>query len=356
MQIESVCLKISKKSGEKALILARNLNVVNSELEIHRDEESIYVPLARPLSAEELEIFEQRLANYSVSHHVFSERKKRETSIIELLKAKIPQNLLANVPHAIDFVGDIAIIEISSELGKYQNVIGETILEANPNVRTVLAKAGVISGTYRLREFTVIAGELKTETLHREYGCQYHIDVAKAYFSPRLSFEHSRVASLAKENEIIVDLFAGVGPFAIQIAKTHKNVDVYAVDVNPYAIEFLKKNIRSNRVDEKVHSILGDARQTVKDRLSGVADRVVMNLPETALQFVDVACAAIKKTGGIAHFYAFANVQSPMEAVSLQFRDAVANSGRKVERILISRYVRATAPYEWQVVLDAQIR
>jgi len=356
MQVESECIKIPKKLGEKTLVLARNLNVVNNELEIHRDRDSIYVPLARPLSAEELKMFGQQLTSFIVSRHVFSERKKKEASIIELLKNKIPKNLLASAPHAIDFVGDIAIVEIPSELCKYQNLIGKTILEANSNVRTVLAKAGIVSGTYRLREFAIIAGEPKTETIHKEYGCQYHVDVAKAYFSPRLSFEHNRVSNLVKENEVIVDLFAGVGPFAIQIAKTHKNVDVYAVDVNPRAIEFLKKNIRSNRVDEKVHPILGDARQVVKDRLSGVADRVIMNLPETAAEFVDVACAAMKKKGGIVHFYAFANVQNPMEAVGLQFKEAVANSGRKVVKTLFSRHVRETAPYEWQMVLDARIR
>jgi len=255
----------------------------------------------------------------------------------------------------MDFVGDIAIIEIPTELNAHKNVIGEAVLKAHKNVRTVLAKAGAVSGTYRLREFSIIAGEPKTETIHKEYGCQYYVDLAEAYFSPRLSHEHDRVASLVKEDETVVDLFAGVGPFAILIAKTHEKVKVYAIDVNPQAVEFLKKNVRLNRGEGKVHSILGDAKQIVKQRLSGVADRVIMNLPEKAIEFVGAACEAIKPTGGIVHFYSFVDSSNTLENVKLHFIDAVEKSGRKVGKILFSRFVRATAPYEWQAVLDAKI-
>jgi tRNA (guanine37-N1)-methyltransferase len=95
-----------------------------------------------------------------------------------------------------------------------------------------LTKAGDISGTYRIRDYTFIAGEHKTQTIHREFGCQFHVDIAKAYFSPRLSHEHQRVASLVQSCETVVDLFAGVGPFSVMIAKKNPNVKVYAVDLN----------------------------------------------------------------------------------------------------------------------------
>jgi tRNA (guanine37-N1)-methyltransferase len=212
-----------------------------------------------------------------------------------------------------------------------------------------------VGGTYRLREFTVIAGEPRTETVHKEYGCQYYVDVAKAFFSPRLSFEHHRVASLVDNGETVVDLFAGVGPFSIQIAKNHQNVNIYAVDVNPDAVEYLKKNIRTNRVTGRVHPILGDARQVVESKLIGVADRAIMNLPEKAIQFVDVACRAIKPSGGTVHFYSFINKPDSLESLKVRLADAVKKSGKTVEKTLFSRIVRETAPYEWQAVLDVRI-
>jgi len=355
MPKKSICIKIPKIYGEKAIVLANKLKIVDGELEIERNKNVIYIPLTRQPSANELSKLEKQIPDCKFLTHPFPERKKQVKTFAELLVDKLSPHLLASLPRSIDLVGDIAIIEIPSELDAYKRIIGEAIFETHKNVRTVLAKAGVVSGTYRLREFSVIAGKPKTETTHKEHGCQYYVDLAKAYFSPRLSYEHKRVASLIKEGETVVDLFAGVGPFAIQIAKTHENVKVYAIDVNPNAVEFLKRNVRLNRVEGKVHPILGDAKQVVKERLVGVGDRVIMNLPEKAIEFVDAACKALKPEGGIVHFYSFVSVSDSLENVTLRFTETVERCGRRMEKILFSRCVRAIAPYEYQVVLDAEI-
>jgi len=355
MPKESRCVKVPKIHGEKAIILANKLEIIKKELEIQRNKNFLYIPLIRQPSKSELETLKEQVPDCEILTYTFPERKKRAKTFAELLEDKLSPHLLASLPRSTDFVGDITIIEIPPELDAYKRIIGEAILETHKNVRTVLAKAGAISGTYRLREFSVIAGEPKTETIHREHGCQYYVDLAKAYFSPRLSYEHKRVASLIEEGETVIDLFAGMGPFAIQIAKTHENVEVYAIDVNPNAVEFLKRNIRLNRVEGKVHPILGDATQVVKERLSGVADRVIMNLPEKAIEFVEAACTTIKSTGGIVHFYSFVSASDSLENVKLRFIEAVEQCGRKVEKIFFSRLVRATAPYKWQAVIDAKI-
>jgi tRNA (guanine37-N1)-methyltransferase len=261
---------------------------------------------------------------------------------------------LAVLPHSADIVGDIAVIEIPQKLESHKALIGKAVLKAYKNVKTVLAKASVVSGVYRLREFETIAGENRTVTLHKEHGCQYCVDVAKAYFSPRLSYEHNRVASLVNEGETVADLFAGVGPFAVLIGKTHKTVKVYAVDMNPDAVEFLERNTRLNRVENRVYPILGDARQVVEQRLYGVADRVIMNLPEKAIEFVDAACKALKPEGGVIHFYGFVDASNSVENLQTQFVKAVEKYDRKVVSVS-SKLVRATAPYEWQTVMDAKI-
>jgi tRNA G37 N-methylase Trm5 len=132
----------------------------------------------------------------------------------------------------------------------------------------------------------------------------------QSLFSPRFSFEHYRVASLVRTGETVLDMFAGVGPFAVQIAKRLKNVKVYAVDANPYAVEFLKKDIRLNRVEGKVIPILGNSEEVVDQKLSGMADRVIMNLPKQAAKFICAACRAMKPSGGIIHFYGFLKAQT----------------------------------------------
>lgn len=356
MHKKAVCVKVLKIHGEKAIILLDKLKIANKELKIQRVNDFIYIPLIHQPSKNELEKLKRQVPEFVVSAYAFLEKKKRKATLTELLEDKLQPHLLASLPRAIDFVGDIAIIEIPPELEPHKAFIGEAILKLHKNVQTVLAKAGAVSGVYRLREFNVIAGKPKTDTVHKEYGCRYHVDLARVYFSPRLSNEHNRVASLVKEGETVVDLFAGVGPFSILIAKRHENVKVYAVDMNPHAVELLKKNIRLNKVYEKVYSLLGDAKQIVKRRLSGVADRVIMNLPERAVEFVDAACRAVKPTGGTIHFYSFASASNTLEDIKLRFIEAVEKSGRKVEKPLSSRFVRATAPYEWQIALDAEIR
>lgn len=355
MPKESICLKTPKINGEKIITLASKLKILNKELEIQRDSSYIYLPLTRNLSQDEMEALKKQVSNIEVLTRIFPERKKYITTYFDLLEDRLPPYLLASLPKAIDFIGDIAVIEVPPELEAYKTDIGHAIIKAHKNVRTVLAKAGAIAGTYRLREFTIIAGEPKTETIHKEHGCKYYVDLAKAYFSPRLSYEHSRVSSMVKNGETVIDMFAGVGPFSILIAKIHENVKVYAIDINPNAVALLKRNIRLNRVEGKVYPILGDAKQIVKKMFKGSANRVIMNLPENAMEFVDAACEALKPEGGIIHFYSFIKASNSLENLKLKFEEEVEKFGRKVDEILFSRFVRETAPYEWQVVLDAKI-
>jgi len=352
---EATCLKVPKKLGEQAIRLVRELNLFNSELAVQHIEDSLCIPLISvpsPVALKKLE----NLPEYEMFTHSFVERKKRHFTHLDLLADKLPPHLLTLVPRAIDFIGAIAIVEIPSELTDHKKLIGEALLEAHKQTSTVLAKSGVVGGVYRIRDFEVIAGPNKTATVHQEYGCVYHVDVAKAYFSPRLSSEHNRVASQVKSGETVVDLFAGVGPFAIPIAKNQKDVRIYAVDVNPDAVALLKRNVAVNRAEKQVFPVLGDARQVVKDQLLEKADRVIMNLPETAYGFVDVACEALKAAGGVIHYYEFMTASDPLETVKVRLTEAVNKCNRTVTKILLAKPVREVAPFTWQVVVDAEIQ
>ena len=354
--LKSLGLKAPKKFGEKALILAKGLNLLNRELRVQRLNDYVYVPLIGDASSKKLEEIKKRISDVEIGIYTFNRSAKQIGAWWRHLEDRLPPHLLASIPHSIDFVGDVAIIELSSELTPYKKQIGEALLVANKRIKTVLVKAGAVGGTYRLREFEVIAGEKKTTTVYKEDGCIFYIDLAKTYFSPRLSYEHQRITSLVNEGETILDMFAGVGPFAIHIAKKHENVRVYAVDINPEAVKLLEKSIFANRVVDKVTALLGDAREIVAGRIRGIADRVVMNLPENALAFVDVACEALKPRGGVIHYYEFAETPNPMGKAKLRLVEAVEKSNRHVEKVLTSRLVRPIAPFTWQIVVDAQIK
>ncbi len=349
-------MRIPKSCGEKGLALAKKLAIFNSDFRIEREQGYLYVPLTREPRKSETNELKTELPEFEIRVHIFPQRVRCQTALVDLLSDKLPPSILASLPHAIDFVGDIAVIEITPELQGFKHVIGDAVLKAHRRVGTVLAKSGPVVGPYRLRAFEVLAGEPRTQTVHKEHGCVFHVDLAKAYFSPRLSYEHSRVASLVRTGETVLDMFAGVGSFSILISKQLEDVLVYAVDLNPGAMELLRKNVVVNRVQGRVKPILGDARRVVSEKLGHVVDRVIMNLPERAIEFIDVACQAVKTEGGIVHYYEFSDAPQPLGKVKRRLTEAVEQAGRRLESIPLARIVRGIAPFTYQVVVDAEIR
>lgn len=350
------CLEVPKKAGERTLKLVNKLGLTDKTLLIQKGEgDLIYIPLIRQPEEKELALLTTHVPQLKVGTGIFLEKTKKPQTFADALKTELDSQLLEALPRSLDIVGDIAIIEIPPALEAHKHAVGNAILKTHKNIRTVLAKAGAVSGTYRLREFNFIAGEQKTQSLHKEHGCSYFVDVTKAYFSPRLSHEHNRVASLVQSGEIVVDLFAGIGPFSVLIAKKHPDAKVYGVDINADAVALLERNARLNRVENRVYALVGDARRVVNEKLRGLADRVIMNLPESAFEFIDTACKALKPSGGVVHFYGFVRDNEGIEDFKQKFVAAVERADRRVVAFSYIKSVRETAPHECQVVLDAKI-
>jgi len=252
---------------------------------------------------------------------------------------------------AFDVVGDIAVVKLPKTLLPKKHIIGKALMETQKNVRTVLNQISPVKGEFRTRELEVIAGENKTETIYRESGCAFRVDLARAYFSPRLATERLRVARQVNPGEVVVNLFAGVGSYSIIIAKHSKAAIIYSVDINPHAFEYMQTNVRINKVGDRVVAILGDAREVVKNRLAGKADRVLMPLPELSHEFFIVALSALKPSGGIVHFYDFGQ-EPDLYGPSLNFvRSSAAEKGLEVI-LLGARKVRSYATRCYHIVLD----
>ena len=143
-------------------------------------------------------------------------------SLKEALSSKFSEEELRHLTKAFDIIGDIAIIEIPDELVSREKEIAEAIMQVHRNVKVVAKKLGGMTGEYRVRPLKIIAGENRTETEYHENGCRMRFDVAKTYFSVRLSHERERIAAQVKDGENILALFAGVGPFPLVIARKNK--------------------------------------------------------------------------------------------------------------------------------------
>jgi len=163
-------------------------------------------------------------------------------------------------------------------------------------VKTVFLDKGVFD-EYRVRKLEFIAGENKTETIHKEYGIKIMVDVAKVYFSPRLATERMRVAKEIEEHSVTIDMFAGVAPFSLIIARYAKPEKVYAIDKNPYAIKYARKNVNLNKMGDVIEVIEGDALQVIKKLPH--ANHIIMNLPHKSFEYLPYA---IEK-GDVIHYY-----------------------------------------------------
>ncbi len=258
---------------------------------------------------------------------------------------------------SFDVVGDIAIIKMPVFLEADAKTAADAIMARCRGVKTVLAQLSKVSGSHRVRGLIHVAGERKTETVHKEHGCLFAVDLEKCYFSPRLIGERLRIAGLVQPWETVVNMFAGVGCFSILIARKVPSAKVYSIDVNPDAVELMRRNVRLNRVFERVLPFLGDSKELVQNRLQGCADRILMPLPEKAIEYLPVAVSALKPSGGLIHVHLFEHAAEgldPAEAAKKKVGETLRN--RNIDFSIASiRKVRSTGPNWWQLVADVQI-
>ncbi len=214
--------------------------------------------------------------------------------IRELMKGRIPDNLLQFVPRSFDIIGDIAIVDIPDEIDEYRKDVGNAILKINKNVSGVYQKASARKGIFRLRDLKYVCGSRKSVTIHKENGMRLMINVKTCYFSPREGTERLRISKSIEDGENVMVFFAGAGPFPIAISK-HSNAEkIVGIEINPQCVKYFKKNVKLNKV-ENVRAVLGDVKKKYKNYAN--FDRVIMPLPETSWKFLNQAKHVLKRDG-----------------------------------------------------------
>lgn len=148
MSKNAVCLKVPKKKGETVIALASELGLLDVSLKIQRDSDSLCIPMVRQPDADELATIKSQAPDYQLENRAFAEKQPAAGTVMQTLEDKLPPHLLASLPQALDVVGDIAIVEVLPQLKPYEKLLGEAILRTHKNVRTVLAKAGAVGGTF----------------------------------------------------------------------------------------------------------------------------------------------------------------------------------------------------------------
>ncbi|KAG5604372.1 hypothetical protein H5410_025864 [Solanum commersonii] len=163
--------------------------------------------------------------------------------------------------------GHIAHLNITDDLLPYKDVIAKVIYDKNyPRIQTVVNKVGTITNEFRVPKFEILAGKDDMVTEVKQYGATFKLDYSLVYWNSRLEHEHIRLVSKFQAGETVCDMFAGIGPFAIPAAQ--KGCAVYANDLNPDSIRYLKTNAEISKVDHLVFPYNMDARKFISQLIA----------------------------------------------------------------------------------------
>ncbi len=254
------------------------------------------------------------------------------------------------VSSGVDVVGDVAIVRLGGFSLSEKRGVARALLAELKNVRVVMEQEGGIEGEFRLRKLKHLAGERRTLTLHKENGCAFRVDVARCYFSPRLATERLRVAGLVKPSERVLNMFAGVGPFSVPIAR-RRGARVVSCELNRYAAELHVENNRLNRVDGLIQVLNGDATD-LPELTRTKFDRVIMPLPSEADRFLPTALKLSKQRGAI-HYYRHLLGEDEAEA-GAALRDELSRILPRDARYTVRR-VREVGPRWLEMAADIRL-
>lgn len=269
------------------------------------------------------------------------------------LKKKVPEETLELVPSGFQRIGSISILNLPEELHRYSRSIGNTVLKNFPYIKTVCMRTGPVSGELRKPKVKVISGEKTTVTTHRENKCLYRIDISKLMFSKGNLLERARLVQVVQPGETIVDMFSGIGYFSIPIAKFARPAKIFAIDKNPVAMEYLKENIKLNKIEGKITPVFGDCREV---KFGDIGDRIVMGFLPGTSEFLPAAFEAMKPEGGVIHYHDTFKKEELWEKPIHILESAAFKNGYMLERITYKNKVKEYAPNVFHVVLDAEFK
>jgi tRNA (guanine37-N1)-methyltransferase len=262
----------------------------------------------------------------------------------------------------LEIIGDIAVfrkpfyLPLSKELLDMYRRIASELINRIKNIKSVWLAYTPVSDLSKTRKYILLAGRNVSETVYREHGCSFKLDIRKVYFSPRLNYEHGWFSKFVKPGERILNMFAGIGFFSI-LPACRKEAKSYAIDVNSHAYKYLLENIRLNKVEGKVYAFHGDAAIITSILISEKKrfEHVIMPYPERSLSYLPVAVKAVNKCGYL-HIYLHYRIerQTSSWAVKEYIQRKLLRLGVKDVEILRTRLVRTVGPRYGQYVVTVK--
>jgi len=276
-------------------------------------------------------------------------------SPVERVRARIARGagpeVAAAVPRGFQRLGTVVVVELPEALRAHFPEIGAAYA-AELGVRTVLRRRGAVTGDFRLPRVERIAGN-GTETEVREHGIRYGFDAERIMFARGNKSERQRAGRLVRPGETVVDLFAGIGYFALPALVHGRAARVHACEANPVAMGYLVSNAVRNGVVDRLTAYPGDNREAPIP--PAVADRVFLGLLPDSLPWVPRALGLLAAGGGWIHVHRLQGSRDGASEATDPVAEVVARCGGSVEEATVQP-VKAYGPGRRHVVVDLRVR
>jgi len=333
-------IMVNCKNAEKILQKIKKNNFLNENYKIREENNIVYFPIKDYLKKD--------VFSYKIFLREFEKKKTNPKSYKEILC--LPDEKLKCLPSSYDVIGNIVLIKLPDEILQYKKDIAKAILKIYKNIETVCLSKPV-SGELRTRDIEIIAGRKSTVTTHKEYGLSFLLDVNKTYFSPRLANERRRISKLVGSSEVVVDMFAGVAPFSIMIAKYADPRIVFSIDKNKDAVFYARENVKKNKVLDKVEVFFDDAKNAAKilKTRNMQADRVIMNLPFSSYLFFPYVFKLFTERCYI-HYYDILK-ENEIENRTVDLKNIAEEKSFFLSNIVVNK-IKTYAPREFYIGID----
>ena len=271
----------------------------------------------------------------------------------EKLEGILSEDELNLLPRGFQTIGKVIIIKLNPKLIGKKQLIGEKCLELLPSIKSIYLNRGKIKGQFRTPEkIEFLVGEDNPIVEHKEHNVLYRFDITKIMFSKGNVNERKYLSTIVKENEIIVDMFAGIGYFSLPIAKNAKPAKIYSIELNPVSYRFLTENIMLNNLEEIIVPIEGNCREeVVKLSKTGIsADRVIMGVFPAPKDYIKEAITVAKETGTIYHYEGIREKDNYLSLFT-EFEEIAKTKNVKC-KIISKRFVKSYGPNLYHIVID----
>ncbi|PKS06394.1 hypothetical protein jhhlp_007142 [Lomentospora prolificans] len=201
----------------------------------------------------------------------------------EVIQSILPTELHNEVPSGFNSVGHVGAfretlptpprhehshtrtvhLNLRDQYLPYKKVIADVILDKTPRFRTVINKIDTVGQESEFRTFSyeVLAGPDDLNVEVKENDCVFKFDYAKVYWNSKLEPEHTRLINKFQPGEVVCDVMAGIGPFAVPAGR--KGVFVWANDMNPESYKYLTEAVKRNKADQFVRPFNDDGRRFI---------------------------------------------------------------------------------------------